>query len=110
MTYWGRMPTELAIRRAKMYASGMTLSEVAEAEGVIGTSIRSQLNRTVYLASRIAVGDVLPRGLAWTTDTHGERYAWHRRSRVATNEQVRWALAILDDPDALTCKCCGRPL
>ena len=100
------------LRRAEMFANGMTRKDIAQVEGVSVGLITANLRGVVWRACAHATeGSPLPRGVEWITTLGGITMAnIERKSRATTVDQVKWALAVLQQDEPHLCDCCGRPL
>jgi len=108
-----REATEKARRRLEMVASGMGFKDIAAQEGVTRNACVASIRHAIIVAGHSATpGTVLPEGMEWNVRRDGTWWAYYKsRSKMATVEQAKWALSVVDNPyTPPTCETCGRTL
>lgn len=117
-----RRLTETGKRRALMFASGASYKEISEAEGVSYNRVRESVRGFVHTAAeRVTYPCALPSGMRWydrgeSKNRRRPAPRWYAYLHgYTTLEQVRWAIALLDERtterpiERPACTACGRP-
>lgn len=105
----------VSVTRARRYASGMRLLDIANEDGVSSSSVRESLKTALRWAlGSVELGSQLPTGCVWAQRSENRAVGspeWYAAGEV-TRQSIAWAVAVLDSPEIRpsVCPTCGRAL